>query len=275
MSIAPHQRDTPNPGRGDRSPRLAIVDAPPDTPAQDHTGAGQRAASRRGPLLAVCGLCGGAGASTLTYLVGRYVASDRDGPVLVCDTGGPGGGLAAYAQVSAPRSLIELAAVVAAGLPAGRPYATTKDGLRVLATGPRFTARSPVDGVETVLEHARAAHALSVVDCGTLDREAEQVALGKATHIAWVLPATRTGVDRAERVLGAINPYLLGRQLVIARRDERDTKAPMNRLKALAQQRGGPLILVPHLPDLLDARPAAALETAQVPLQAILGVLDR
>ena len=54
--------------------------------------------ARRGSLLAVCGLCGGAGASTLAYLIAALRAEQQGGPVLVCDTGGPAGGLAAYAE---------------------------------------------------------------------------------------------------------------------------------------------------------------------------------
>ncbi len=92
----------------------------------------------RGPLLAVCGLCGGAGTSTLAYLVA--LASVREGPglVLVGDTGGPSGGLSQYARVEAPRSLTEAAELVAHGLPTGQLVARTSEGLRVLATGPRF-----------------------------------------------------------------------------------------------------------------------------------------
>ena len=73
-----------------------------------------------GPLLAVCGLCGGAGASTLAYLVALAEARRRSAPVLVGDTGGPGGGISCYAGVQAPRSLVEVADHVAAGLPAGQ-----------------------------------------------------------------------------------------------------------------------------------------------------------
>ena len=43
----------------------------------------------RGRLLAVCGLCGGAGASTLAYLVALAAARRHPGAVLVGDTGGP------------------------------------------------------------------------------------------------------------------------------------------------------------------------------------------
>src|SRR4051794_24816394 len=58
---------------------------------------GGRRTPQPGALLAVCGLCGGAGASTLSYLIARFAAEQASADVLVCDTGGPTGGLAAYA----------------------------------------------------------------------------------------------------------------------------------------------------------------------------------
>lgn len=54
---------------------------------------------RLGPLLAVCGLTGGAGVTTLSYLIALAAARERADPVLVADMGGPSGGLAACAGV--------------------------------------------------------------------------------------------------------------------------------------------------------------------------------
>jgi len=229
---------------------------------------------RSGPLLAVCGCCGGAGASTLAYLVALAAARARSEHVLVADTGGTGGGLAYYAGVAAPHSLAEIAESLAAGLTPGRPYATGSEGLRVLATGPRFAPGCARLGVELLLDDARAAHELTVVDCGTLTREADQIVFASASHIAWVLPATRSGVRRARRMLDAINPPH-GRELVVARRDEREPNATLGDLKRIAEERQAPLILVPHLPDLDAANATNALEIAQVPLQAIQGLLER
>ncbi|MGN6168824.1 MAG: hypothetical protein ACTHQQ_11735, partial [Solirubrobacteraceae bacterium] len=99
----------------------------------------QVAAARPGPLLALCGICGGAGASTLAYLIALAAARESTQPVLVADTGGPTGGLAAFAGVEAPRSLPELADHIAAGLtPRDGLYAIDRSGVRVLATGPEF-----------------------------------------------------------------------------------------------------------------------------------------
>ena len=255
--------------------RLTIVSEHRSGAIAPDTGTAHGERTARGPLLAVCGLCGGAGASTLAYLVALAKARERSGSVLVGDTGGPGGGLACYAGVEAPRSLAEVARDAAAGLPVGQLVATTEAGVRVLATGPRFTPECAREGIELLLDHARERYALTVIDCGTLAREADQVTLAKASHVAWLLPARASGARRARAVLQAINPYLLGRELIVARRDERERKVPLRELKRLAEYRHAPLVLLPSVPDLAGGDPTDALEVAQVPLQAIQGVLDR
>src|SRR4051812_42128333 len=144
------------------------------------------------PLLAVCGLCGGAGASTLSYLLARYAVRELDGHVLVCDSG-TSGGLAACAGIQSPRSLTEAADELTRGLPrAGGLYAVDTsagdDGreLRVIATGPRFDDGVNPGGVRPLLSLARqgSGHALVVVDCGTLQQAADRLALRAASHIA-------------------------------------------------------------------------------------------
>ena len=129
--------------------------------------------------------------------------------------------------------------------------------------------------MKLVLDDARGAHALTVVDCGTLTRAAEQIALATASHIAWVLPATPSGVRRGERVLGAVNPYLLGGEIIVARRDEREPKAALDELKRLPATVTPRSSLSPTCPRSADAGSDAALDAAQVSLQAIHGVLAR
>ena len=126
---------------------------------------------RLGPLLAVCGLAGGVGATTLSYLIALAAVRQWNDPVLVADTGGPSGGLAECAGVEVERSLSELAQQLAAGVPLdGGIFATGRDGLRVLATGPEFSSRPADHEVVLLLAHAREAHGLTVIDCGTLTR---------------------------------------------------------------------------------------------------------
>jgi MinD-like ATPase involved in chromosome partitioning or flagellar assembly len=228
------------------------------------------------PLLAVCGLAGGAGATTVAYLVALAAAQRWNAPVLVADTGGPSGGLAACAGVEAPRSLPELASDLAAGLPPrGGLYAIGPSGVRVLASGPAFTTSSPAEEqLARLLTDAREAHALTVIDCGTLAREVDQAAAAAASHVAWLTPATARGVSYARRVLD-VAPRLPGKQIMVARAEVRQPKAPVRELRRIAAERNAPLVLVPHLPELEDRNPDRALEAAQVPIEAILGALRR
>ena len=258
------------------STRRPDLSEEPRRPAETRTGTHRGLApARAGSLLAVCGLCGGAGASTLAYLIALAAAGWQPRPVLVGDTGGPSGGLSDYTGVAAPNSLGELAERLAAGQPPGPLFSTTEAGLRVLATTPRLSTGCARAGVELLLEHARGAYGLTIIDCGTLAREADQIALTIATHIAWVMPATRSGARRARAVLGALDAEIAGVEFLVARRDQREPKATLDELKQLARDRRAPLILLPHLPDLSACKPSVALDAAQVPLQAIHGLLQR
>ena len=231
--------------------------------------------ARLGPLLAVCGLAGGAGVTTLSYLIALAAVRQWTDPVLVADTGGPSGGLAAYAGVEVERSLGELAQQLAAGVPLGGGiYATGRDGLRVIATRPEFSSRPDDDQVGSLLAHAREAHGLTVIDCGTLARAAEQTAAAAATHFAWVLSATAHGIARGRRVLAAAPP-MASTELIVARNDIRQARAPLRELRRIATERRAPLVLVPHLDELESGRLDACAEAAQIPVQAILGALRR
>jgi len=230
---------------------------------------------RLGPLLAVCGLVGGAGVTTLAYLVALAAARASSESVLVADVGGPSGGLAACAGVEVPRSLVELAEQLAAGPPLGGGlYATGPGGVRVLASGPEFSAATAHEQVSRLLIDAREAHGLTVIDCGTLAREVEQTAAATSSHAAWVLPATAHGVKAGGRVL-EVAPRPAGRELIVARRDARQPNGPLRELRRIAADRQAPLVLMPHLPGLDTGRLEDAAQAAQVPVQAILGALRR
>jgi MinD-like ATPase involved in chromosome partitioning or flagellar assembly len=245
------------------------------------SGADNRVASEtessvdRGRLLAVCGLCGGAGASTLAYLVALAAARSHPDSVLVADTGGPTGGLSGYAGVETPRSIAELSEYLVAGPPTEPAVAAGSDGVRVLATGPRFTAECAPDGIGLLLDQARECYALTVIDCGTLASDADRVALARASHVAWVLPATVSGLHRAGRVLDAITLHVPRDEVLVARHQGHARKAPLKELRQLARHRSATLVLLPTLPDIAVGDADAALDAAQVSLQAIQGVLAR
>ena len=90
------------------------------------------------PLIAVCGLTGGIGTSTLALLAAHALSADASGPVLLCELDGAGGGLAELAGASSPRSLTQLAAGIRGR---GLPFVALDRCLRLIATPPH----SPLD----------------------------------------------------------------------------------------------------------------------------------
>jgi len=229
-----------------------------------------------GTLLAVCGLCAGAGASTLAYLVARQCGRDPRRPVLVSDTGGPDAELAVYAGVESPRSLTGVADALAGGesLEDG-VFAEDGGGLRVVARRPEPEREGDETALRRVLRDAREAHALTVVDCGTLTRPADRSVLAAATHVAWVVPATESAVARGETMLAALAPITGRPELIVARRERSARRPPTSTLKQLATQRAAPLVLMPHVPNLVERPPGEALEQASVTLAVIEGALRR
>lgn len=234
---------------------------------------GLRFTGTPGPLLQIVGLCGGAGATTLAYLTAATAARQSSLPVLVCDTGGPTGGLSTYAGVQSPRTLADISERVAAGNAlGGEMFTEAEHRLRVIAGAPQFTVPGDSEGIRSVLRDSRAAHALTVVDGGTLSRTAEHAAMSLATHVAWILPASDSAITRASRTLSRIAP--LGRpEFVIARADG-GGKPPMRALRVLADDRRAPLILMPRL-AVAEQKPGDAIGDAALTLQAIGGLLRR
>ena len=229
--------------------------------------------STPGPLLMIVGLCGGAGATTLAYLIAATAARQSRPPVLVCDTGGPTAGLSTYTGVQSPRTLAETSQLLADGLPCGGElFVEAERRLRVIAGAPQFTLTGDAEAIHHILRDARDAHALTVIDGGTLSRTAEHAALAVATHVAWMLPASESALTRARCTLGRIAP--LGRPEIIIARGERGNP-PMRALKELADSRRAPLILMPYLPALSARQPPEVSEEAMLTLQAIGGVLQR
>ena len=228
-----------------------------------------------GPLLAVAGLSGGAGASVLAYLIAVTAARESSAPVLVLDTGGPTAGLAGHAGVCAPLTLTDIAQRIAAQEPVtGALWAEGEHGLRVLAGVPQFTLDGERDAVLRVLSDARQAHCLTVADAGTLARSAGQTALIAATHVAWMLTANADGVTRARETLQRIAP-LSRPELVVARGDPAGRKPPISALADLADDRRAPLVLMPTFGDLAHVGSDTMADRAQQALQTIGGALRR
>ena len=80
------------------------------TPARSRSTARALAFHRTGgPLVAACGLAGGAGTTTLALLLARHVAAESSVPVLLTELAADRGGLAAATGRAGPASLAALA----------------------------------------------------------------------------------------------------------------------------------------------------------------------
>src|SRR3954453_11885064 len=153
-----------------------------------------------GPLIAVCGLVGGAGASTLALCLARQAAHESAEPVLLTELDGSSAGLAVLAGQTSALSLCGLAQQLADGQTPERAFVELELGLRLLASPPLHDAETEPEHLRALLREARAAHGLVIVDCGT-DWTATGAVLNEASHVIWALPATRAALARAQVLL--------------------------------------------------------------------------
>lgn len=232
---------------------------------------GDRAAlSSPAPLLAVCGLGGGVGTTTLAYLIARYTAAGAERPVLLSDLGGPAAALATYAGASSPLTLAQASEAIARDRLDGRLFANAAPGLRLIARAPDLDDDINASGLDPLLADAREAHSLVVVDCGTLQRRGERRVAAAASTIAWVTRSTPSGVARAHAALGAFATSHAKAQLLVARCDRR--RAAERELMLVADDHGPSLVLLGDLGDVV-ADPGGALVGGELALAAITGAL--
>lgn len=224
-----------------------------------------------GPLVAVCGLAGGAGTSTLALALARQAARESTADVLLCEADSRAGGLAAAAGVRSQLSLGELAAAALEGgaLPTP-PFAMRDSGLRVIASGPG-SALGQRDQLHSVLEEARAAHGLVVVDGGVLGSAGAWAALAAATHALLVMPATAPGLRRTEQLLASQLAPRHGATLVAVAPAGRALKP--RELRQLAERHVDRLVLVPHIAAV--ARGEEGADQLELALAALATALRR
>ena len=205
-----------------------------------------------GPLVVVCGLAGGAGTSTLAYLLARRAARHSTVPVLLAELEA-GGGLVALAGAASSLGLCELARAVDEERPPERPF-TEAAGLRlVAATQPGAPDPLPVGALERLLDDARAAHGLVVVDVGQPGAGEAARLLAMADHLLLCMPATAAGVRRAELRLagGLLRRVGTGnRRALVCAATQQGAPAQVRQLRRLGDGRVDRLLLVPHLPHL-------------------------
>jgi pilus assembly protein CpaE len=207
---------------------------------------------RGGPLVAVCGLVGGAGASTLAYLLARRAARHSSAPVLLAELQ-ERGGLAALTGAAAPLALRELAHAVEQGLEPDRPFAELAGGLRLVASD-RPRLGEPVAGtaLARLLADARDAHGLVVLDAGPPGGPDYDTLLAAATHSLFVLPATAAALRHAALLEpgGVFDGAAATRSALVAVATHPGRSAKVKQLRRLAEPHLDRLLLVPHVPEL-------------------------
>ena len=188
-----------------------------------------------GPLVAVCGLVGGAGTSTLALCLARQAAHESAAPVLLTELDGSSAGLAVLAGHATRARLRELAQQVADGQAPARSFVELEPGLRLLAAPPRRGAETEPEHLRALLREARAAHGLVVVDCGT-DWAATGPSSTKPATSSGRCPPRRTALARAQALLDSDVLPRPGRwrELLAATALDRRTTASVRALRHLA-----------------------------------------
>lgn len=195
-----------------------------------------------GPLIAVCGLCGGAGTTTLAVTLARQAAEHSTVPALLADASPERAGIASLIGSVSDCCLLDLAA----GKRPDRPFAEPFPGLRLVASAPKPAPHATPGQIAATLTGARAAHGVCVIDCGLLSGASEAV-LATATEIVWVLPATAAAVYRGQILFAStLAPQRRGRELLVAVAVDGHAPAPTRDLRALAAHRCDQLVLIGH-----------------------------
>jgi len=206
----------------------------------------------------VCGLHGGAGASTLAYLLAVSASRSSTAPVLLCEAPGASGDQAALTGASSRLGLLDLAGAVAAGRAPRRFWAQQND-LRVLAGPPRRPPERDAAGDPgALLERARAAHGLTVLDVGEIRAPYAAELLAAATHIVWAAVLRDGAPAHAARIFDSdLIPPLAARQLVAVRggRGRDQLSGTVRALRKLAPEHTDRLLLIPDTPALAGASP--------------------
>jgi hypothetical protein len=190
-----------------------------------------------GPLLAVCGLAGGVGTTTLALLIARQAAQVSSAPVTVTESESRTGGMAELVgeleSVSGPRVLAGATRVPANVLRADRAHSLLEE-----------------------LARLRAESGLVVVDCGTVRDFDARLMLRAATHVAWIAGADAHAVVRARRALdGPLVPPAGGARealIGVAAPPGGRQRGRVRELRRLAESRCERLVLVPHVPELAE-----------------------
>jgi hypothetical protein len=167
--------------------------------------AGLRFEHPSGPRVVVCGLHGGAGTSTLAYMLATQAAKESPARVLLCETAGCEGDQSVLVRVA---PLFKLG-----DIPVARP------------NRPRVVSSATLEqeAVAPLLVEQSSRYGLTVVDAGTLRALGARELLSIASHVVWITVA-REGASERARALLRLVPSLSARQVLVVRADPRGGK---------------------------------------------------
>jgi hypothetical protein len=231
-----------------------------------------------GPLVAVCGLVGGAGTSTLAFLLAREAARRSSVPVLLAELHDHGA-LATLAGGGGGHGLAGLAGAVDNEQLIAAPFTELAGGPRLVAASrPTLDPAPPMTpaALERVVGDARAVHGLVVVDTGRVSDPGAAALRAAASHVLFVVSATTLALALAEALgaagvftqAGGAHPSLVA----VGRHPGRSPS--LRQLRRLAERHADRLLLVPHLDSLAASDPARA-ERQLEPTYAALASLLR
>ena len=123
---------------------------PRTKPVRDRTTCGLNFDDLGGPLVAVCGLTGGAGSTTVALALARQSALESRVPVLIAEHGNPCGGLAAAAGQASPLGLAALSGHLDASQPLPGAFVELAPGLRLIAATPTRHQASAAGALDTL-----------------------------------------------------------------------------------------------------------------------------
>ena len=198
-----------------------------------------------GPLVAVCGLAGGAGTSTLALLLARQVAAASAAPILLAEADPQRAGLALLTGRATPRPLVALAHELADQRTPTDTFVELEPGLRLIAAKPQAIHEDDPEALGALLGQACEAHGLVIVDCGT-NWTTDTAILAHATHIVWTIPATPLGLAAGHARLEIAPPPGRWREVLAASATASPPRVSVRALRKLARQRCEQLVLVAH-----------------------------
>jgi hypothetical protein len=198
-----------------------------------------------GPLVAVCGLAGGAATSTVALLLARQLATTSAAPILLAEADPQRGGLCVITGRATPRSLIGLARELAEERTPTDTFVELAPGLRLIAAAPHAGAWAEAEALGALLTQARHAHGLVVVDCAT-SWTVDRTVLAHATHIVWTIPATPLGLASGRARLDLAPPPGRCPEVLVATAILPQPRVSVRALRKLARGRCEQLVLIPH-----------------------------